>query len=107
MFENTIQETPRKMGGRRNEAGPESRFSWPAILRALSDTETRSFVLSRYRELGAQPADWPSRRSLEAMADALTAAEDWLELRRATPRLLATRSRLRTIRRRLERELWP
>ncbi|MFZ5891280.1 MAG: hypothetical protein ACOY0T_09540 [Myxococcota bacterium] len=64
----------------------------------------RDEVVARYRASGRTPDDFGKRAAREAMADALTRAEDQLELEH--PRW-PERDELREVRRRLEKELWP
>jgi hypothetical protein len=84
-----------------------------AVLRLDGWAEETS--MERFRARGGVLSRW-NRTDREAMADALTAHEDKLEMRRGlaggrdevsnSPKLVR-RLRLRTIRRRLELELWP
>jgi hypothetical protein len=91
-------------------ASPGSRFTprtgqppfavvtWPDVVRALHRDATREAALARYREAAFTPDDFGHQRAArEAMADALTRAED----------RCGSDDRLRGVRRRLEWELWP
>jgi hypothetical protein len=75
--------------------------SCAAVLRAIgADDEIRRHALDAFKATGGNMDRW-SRRDREAMADALTAAEDALEGSRR-----AALVNLRAARRRLELELW-
>ena len=74
------------------------------VLRVTGRPETRSYAVDRFREQGILPASgmqltkpWAGCRS--AVADALTATEDWLEL---THPKWAERDVIRDVRRQLE-----
>jgi hypothetical protein len=68
----------------------------------------REAVLEGFRARGGHPDRWERlRASREAMADALTSVEDRLDLERTSPTVRARQASLRTVRRRLEQELWP
>ena len=90
-----------------------TRPAWPAVLAVLETDETRSTCLSRYRDAGFTPDDFArSRPAREAMSDALTRTEDWLEYQSMSRPCRAhlydaARAAIRNVRRRLERELWP
>lgn len=84
---------------------PRLRVEWTDVLRALPDPETRSYALQILRDRGFSPVFFGERNDVrQAVADALTATEDWLEMRRVTPRLEALRLGIRDVRRRLENE---
>jgi hypothetical protein len=92
-----------------SEAGGPVR--WPEVLRALQADDSRSYALTSFRSGGfsadsfgakTSPSSRPAR---EAMANALTATEDWLELEHPV-RWRRERDAIRAIRRRLEWELW-
>ncbi len=89
--------TPSKHGG----------FAWAQIDAALSaiGASVRADVVRRFRDGGGSFARG-ARRDAELLCDAMTAAEDALEVA-ANGRTSHARGALRTIRRRLERELWP
>jgi hypothetical protein len=71
------------------------------VHKVLSDDEdTRAMVMARFKALGGSLDRW-SGRDHQAMALAMTAAEDSLELV-SRGRMTAQREALRTIRRRLE-----
>jgi len=72
-------------------------FSWPDVLRVLSDDRARSYVLEAFKALGGNRDDLRGS-SLVALREALTRAEDRLEGER--PRF--DRSALRALRRRIE-----
>jgi hypothetical protein len=97
---------------------------WPDVLRVLTEDETRSYAMNLFSRSGfsadefgsgetsrgARRARWRGAR--EAMADALTRTEDWLEYQgidhpRRAHRYDAERVAIRDVRRRLEWELWP
>jgi hypothetical protein len=78
----------------------------PTIRRILStlgtDDAARGVAMKAYKSSGASLDEFPrTRRSVEAMARGLTAAEDALELRRGE-RAAALRGELRPLRRALE-----
>jgi len=75
-------------------------FSWPDVLRAIAECgEARTLALAHYRASGFTPDDFAhSRAARECMADALTRAEDWLEMHR--PRF--DRGVIQAVRRSLE-----
>ena len=80
-------------------------MKWPEVLRALSGDGARNLAIGRYRVAGFTGDDFArSRLAREAMTDALTRAEDWLEYE--GPRS-PDRSAIQAVRRRLEWELWP
>lgn len=80
--------------------------AWSDVIRVLHRDRTREFVLARYRDAGFTPDDFGHKRpAREAMADALTRAEDRLEDVSSAPS--RERDGLRDVRRRLEWELWP
>ncbi len=81
-------------------------LGWSNVLAALPGDDARSLALGCYRSAGFGPDDFARLRGARmAMADALTRAEDVLEIRGT--RYDPERERIRAIRRRLERELWP
>lgn len=76
---------------------------WPAVARTLSENEiVRSTVLARFRAAGFTPDHLRLKPARLALADAVTRAEDALELERPTDRRLALRGSLRALRRQLE-----
>lgn len=80
-------------------------LEWRDVLRAVSDPGTRSAIVKALGERGFKPVSLTTKtKPREALADALTEVEDWLEANR--PRAPERRT-LREVRRRLERELWP
>ena len=86
---------------------PVERVCWRDVVRVLPDPETRSCALSAFRGSGFDADSFGTRRSArEALADALTRAEDWLELTYPrSPRRQAERAAIRELRRRLEGEV--
>jgi len=95
-----------KTASEKPERARRARIGWPDVLRVLQGDETRSYAIGRYRAGGFGPDDFArSRPAREAMADALTYAEDRLELQgwRRDPE----RAAMREVRRALELELWP
>ncbi len=83
-------------------------LTWPQVLAALQDDNARSEALSLYRARGFTPDDFGRlREARAAMADALSRAEDQIELRRQSPARDQARALVRSARRRLEVELWP
>lgn len=79
----------------------KTRPTWPDVLRALQDDETRSYALRRFREAGFSADSFANKTESRAtVARGLTEAEDWLELR--YPK--RDRSALRDLRRQLEAE---
>ena len=75
-----------------------TRLSYPQALRPL-DT-TRDAVLAAFRSAGGDRNRW-QRADWQAMADAMTGAEDALELRRGE-HAAAERAAIRQVRRSLE-----
>ena len=89
--------------GDRVRAGRRA-IGWADVLRAVELDDVRSYVLGRYRGAGFSPDNFGhSRAAREAMADALSRTEDWLELQRGSLRQQA-RASIREVRRQLERE---
>ncbi|MBN1605081.1 MAG: hypothetical protein JW940_00525 [Polyangiaceae bacterium] len=87
-------------------SAPESRLGWSDVLRVLQDEKARSVALAHYRTSGWTPEDFGQVRTARAvMADALARAEDALEWRPGGGGI--DRARVRALRQRLERELWP
>jgi hypothetical protein len=76
------------------------------VLRALGPHDgARALVLADFRARGGSPDTWHLRSTREAMVEALSRAEDALEVE-SRGRMTAARVDLRGIRRRVERELW-
>lgn len=86
-------------------SGTGSVFEWPDVLRAVPGSKTRSWLIQQYKDSGFNADSFATRKGREAMANALTATEDWLEIRGTIG--ARARSRVRDLRRRLELELWP
>ena len=85
---------------------PQKRLEWPDVLRVIPGESTRAYLLEQFFGRGFDADSFGNktiRAPREAMASALTATEDWLEV--TYPRI--DRSALRDLRRRLELELWP
>jgi hypothetical protein len=81
------------------------RVTWPDVLRAAQGS--RDSVLAAYRAAEFGSEDFARLRpAREAMADALTRAEDRLETKRGAVNA-AEREAIRGVRCRLELELWP
>ncbi len=118
--------TSRKHAVQKQEPSVGSRLTWSEVSRALDEDETvRALVLRLYREgLRGCASEWVSpppddprvwtpddfahrNEARRCMADALTWAEDALDLAKRTPRREALASTLRDLRRRLEIELYP
>lgn len=83
----------------------ESALQWPDVLRAVPRPETRVWLLARFRDRGFDADSFAFKMGRVAMAEALTATEDWLELEH--PRWKEDRALLKLLRRVLEIELWP
>lgn len=104
-------ERPRTSAELLSAAG--GRATWKDVLRALQDDQARELAVSHYRARGFGPDDFGHKRpAREAMADALTFAEDRLELanldqRAGTAARDRARAAIRPVRRRLEWELFP
>jgi hypothetical protein len=89
----------------RRSSARQKALSWPEVLRVLSGSETRETALRVYKTAGFTPDCFGRiRAAREAMADALTRAEDQLEL--APPRHRGEREAIRAVRRQLEAELF-
>jgi hypothetical protein len=82
--------------------------TWPEVLRALGRDSVRSYALDQLKRRGFSPvffgAGSGARPTREAVADALSATEGWLELEHPK---YPERKTTKTVRRRLEVELWP
>jgi hypothetical protein len=77
------------------------------VLRALGPHDgARALVLADFRARGGSVETWHLRPTREAMVEALSRAEDALEVE-SRGRVTAARVDLRGIRCRVERELWP
>jgi hypothetical protein len=81
--------------------------TYPEVLASLSEDDgARVDVLARFKAAGGNRDLW-QRRDREIMADALSRAEDALELRASrAAAVVATLAKVHAVRRRLERELW-
>lgn len=105
----TMQTDPRhpaKTGAAKRAGSPGRVVSWPDVLRALQSDQARCGALASYRASGHTADDFGTRRAARvAMSEALTKTEDMLES--ATGRMTAERLALRSVRRRLEAEVWP
>ncbi len=107
-FHSTASPTRTKTAVRGAASPRGSAFGWPEVLRGLQDDDARSVALSLYRSRGFTPDDFAHRREARAaMADALSRAEDQIELRRQSPARDQARALVRAARRRLEAQLWP
>jgi hypothetical protein len=79
---------------------------WSEVYGALWEDSTRSRVLEAMRAQGITTnmiASQPTARL--ALADILSATEDWLEL--SKPKASLERKAIRVVRRKLEWEIWP
>lgn len=84
-----------------------AKVTWPDVVKALQDDESRRFVMSRYNASGWCPDDFARRvEARSVLADALSRTEDILETKRGS-NAATERLRIRTVRRRLELELYP
>jgi len=93
---------------RTSTAERRARLQWPDVLRAVPSPKTRERALDAYRAAGFTPDDFAAKRAArEAMADALSRTEQWLELAPENASRAAGRAAIRAVRRRLEFELWP
>jgi hypothetical protein len=73
---------------------------------ALSRDETRAMATGTFREAGFSADSFGSqRKAREAMADILTRVEDWIGLEH--PGWKVDLTAIKSVRRRLELELWP
>mgnify|MGYP001274506666 CR=1 FL=1 len=82
------------------------KITWEQVFATLDSEPTRKLVLERIREKGQSWSDFAtSRPTKEVVADALTIAEDWLEMEHPTRRF--ERAAIRRVRRILESQLWP
>lgn len=106
MFETTASRRIEKTAVAKPMGSPETRATWPEVLRAVSGDETRSYVVQRLRIAGFSADDFGHcRKARKVVADALTRSEVRLEL--SGPRAQVEREAIRDVRRRLEWELWP
>jgi len=88
--------------------GRKPRLTWSDVLRVVQGSKTRQRVFDAYRARGFTPDDFATLKAArESMADALTRAEDWLELLPGKHAVKAARSAIAGVRRQLELELWP
>lgn len=83
----------------------ESALQWPDVLRAVPRSETREWLLARFRGRGFDADSFAFKSGRLAMLEALIATEDWMELEH--PRWTDDRALLKLLRRVLEIELWP
>lgn len=72
---------------------------WPAYLRAVPDTETRQRLAASFKAAGLTLDQVCVRSNSARVAGAITAVEDWLELRHSTAARLEMRAQLCRIRR--------
>lgn len=96
-----------KTAPRKRVTAPGLAFRWPEVLAALPRSKTRESILNRVKAFGFEPSSWGSRQSLEALAHAITQTEDALDLLHDSAARRAERAALQSVRRRLERDLWP
>jgi hypothetical protein len=82
-------------------------FEWRDIAKLLEDAETRSYVAQRILKAGFSLDSLQGPKTRAILADALTRAEDKMELSPKTASKDAARAKVRVFRRALERELWP
>ncbi len=83
-----------------------NRVTWERVVTCLDDDKARLAAVAILTGRKIKGADMASNRlAREAVADALTAAEDALEGRRG--QALEERAKVRACRRALELELWP
>lgn len=92
---------------RNSKTSPGTRVTWPDVLAAVQDDETRSGIVRRLGDAGFLVDAFANQRTARIIVcERLVAYEDRLEAAsgaRLAPRGLA----VRTLRRRLELELWP
>lgn len=93
-----------RSGTKQAVSGSARRVEWPDVIRALENDETRSVVLNRFRSRGFNAESFRLRSAKEALADALSHGEDWLEMNHG--RRLDEREALKAVRRRLEWEIY-
>lgn len=95
-----------KRAGRLSVRSLGRRVTYPDVLRVLTRTAVRSHCLQTWRALGGDPDHWESNRTYrEAMVTALADTEGWLEA--THPTWAIDRAAVRSVRRRLESELFP
>lgn len=98
---------PVKRGVSRATPTPGPRVEWREVLRAAQGDQARLDVTCRYRAWGFTADDFEhSSLARKAACDALTYAEDALEMR-CRGKSTAERLAMRSVRRRLEWELHP
>lgn len=98
----TMPRSPRKTRPAQRTRAPETPVTWPEVLQAIQDTETRSSVVFGFRAAGFTPDQMSLRSAHVALADAITREEDRLEMQVDCSSRRTIRTSLRTIRRRLE-----
>lgn len=97
----TASRTSTKHAGKKSRAAARPRIEYRDVLRALTRDELRSRVLARFKSAGGNPDTFLTSRACQlAMAEALTAAEDWMEI--GHPKWEAERAAVRDVRRKLE-----
>lgn len=103
--ESSATRTSAKQAASKRPDPRKTRFGWRDVLRVVQSTKARQIVFERYGSAGFRPDDFGgSRKARETLGDALSAAEDWLELERP---FSSERASIRALRSPLERELWP
>jgi hypothetical protein len=91
-----------KVGGKVRGKGNRS-IQWPRVISCLQSSDARELALGLYKSGGHTPDTFRSSRpAREAMANALTRAEDLLEQHRR-----GEQTTIKMVRRALELELWP
>lgn len=104
MLDRDVSRTSIKKAASARAKSRQCAIGWSDVVRAVPRDIVRQRVTERYRAAGFTPDDFARLASARAaMADALTRAEDWLELEH--PRWLADRVALAGVRRPLEVEI--
>jgi len=97
---------PAKTRARKTDATARNVFEWRDVAKLLEDAETRSYVAQRILKAGFTLDSLQGVKTRAILADALTRAEDKMELEPKTASKDAARAKVRVFRRVLERELW-
>lgn len=93
------------MGARRAKTAAKA-VTWPEVLRALPDDQSRSLALKGFRDRGFTAESFASQTEVrEVLVEDLVKLEDAYEFRRG--KFAAVSADVKALRRRLELELYP
>lgn len=103
-----VREEPEKSSPQFASEASGRPIAWRDVLGCLESEIARRRAVDAYRAAGFSPDDFGGSRALRAtMAEALVRIEDWLELELQSSWVARERRAIRSVRRRLEEELWP